>query len=178
MNRAIVLPKLAIVRLHPVIAGRSVAIVPAELVTAGPNVAILFPSLAIVELKRLIAGVTLVAEWLNLARSDPIHSATILLPPAFPSFAENFPPSRPPLQSAIYRYCSQRPQSTYSTFVLLLLQNWKPTWPAGKLRRKSEVSPERPVCAALGSRATSHVNRPIKGTCLRRFFVTLAPVQK
>ena len=62
MNRAIVLPKLAIVRLHPVIAGRSVAIFPAGLVTAGPNVAILFPSLAIVELKRLIAGVTLVVE--------------------------------------------------------------------------------------------------------------------
>src|SRR5271170_7796214 len=63
-----------------------------KLVIAGPN--------------RLLALPCRRPVCLHRVRRDPTHSATIPLPPASPSFAKHFPPSCPPLQSAIKRFCS------------------------------------------------------------------------
>src|SRR5271156_6495801 len=75
-----------------------------ERLIALPMMALWKPVIA--GLDRLIALPSRVLVGLHRVRTDPAHSAAIPLPPASPSFAKHFPPSCPPLQSAIKQSCS------------------------------------------------------------------------
>jgi predicted alpha/beta-hydrolase family hydrolase len=70
---------------------------------------------------------------LNLVRIDLIQSPTDSLVSAKQPGAETFPPKWPS-KSTIDSSCSQSDQSTYSTFVLIVLQCWKQIelWESGR----------------------------------------------